>query len=79
MDLSQQKYKLIDKQMAGYFVFSSETSNSAYDAEKGNIYILFKDGTLLDVAEASDQLNISVMLKPVKKYYLCYPKGLAVD
>jgi hypothetical protein len=31
---------------------------------------------LVDVSEASDQLNISVLSTPVSKYLLCYPKNL---
>jgi hypothetical protein len=31
---------------------------------------------LVDVSEASDQLNISVLSTPVNKYLLCYPKSM---
>ncbi|MFY9311086.1 MAG: HD domain-containing protein [Bacteroidia bacterium] len=62
--------KLTDKEM-DYFVFSGAVSNDAY---RGEINILYKDGTLKDIAKASDQLNIDVLTKTVKKYYLCYPK-----
>ncbi|CAN5262308.1 HD domain-containing protein [soil metagenome] len=60
-----------------YLVIHGSTSNSAYSMDKGNtINILFKDGTLKDVAEASDQLNIQYLAQPVVKYYVCYPKEL---
>ncbi|GIV35216.1 MAG: phosphohydrolase [Chitinophagales bacterium] len=61
-----------------YFVYTSSTSNFAYDPEKGNINILYKDGRLMDITRASDQLNISVLSRPVVKYYLCYPKFIAL-
>lgn len=61
---------------ADYFVFTSSTSNSAYNPAKGSINILYKDGTLKDIAKASDQLNISVLQAPVTKYFLCYPKEI---
>jgi HD superfamily phosphohydrolase len=61
---------------AMYLVFSGSTTNSAYAPEGGHINILFKDGSVMDIAEASDQLNISVLKEPVVKHYLCYPKEL---
>ncbi|OFY84883.1 MAG: phosphohydrolase [Bacteroidetes bacterium RIFCSPLOWO2_12_FULL_35_15] len=66
-------YKLNDKQV-NYFVFSGNVENDAYRADKISINILFKDGSVSDIAKASDQLNIQVLAKTVKKYYLCYPK-----
>lgn len=57
-----------------YFVFTSTTTNHTYSPESGPINILFKDGTVKDVADASDLLNIRVLEAPVVKYFLCYPK-----
>jgi hypothetical protein len=34
------------------------------------------NGTVTDIAQASDQLNISVLSVPVVKYYVFYPKTL---
>lgn len=59
-----------------YFVFSDKVENNAYDTSNININILFKDGKILDLAEASDQLNISVLSQTVTKYFLCYPKEI---
>ena len=66
-------YKLKDKEV-NYFVFSGNVENDAYRPDKISINILFKDGSVSDIAKASDQLNIQVLAKTVKKYYLCYPK-----
>ena len=57
-----------------YFVYHGKISNQAYDATKNTIKILFKNGDLKDVTEASDHLNIQALSKPVDKYYICYPK-----
>lgn len=57
-----------------YFVFSDKTSNYAYDPYHGQINILYKNGKIMDIADASDQLNISVLSNPVVKHFLCYPK-----
>lgn len=66
-------YKLNSNE-ADLFVYSGLVENNAYLQGTENINILNKDGSLTDIAEASDQLNISVLSKTVTKYYLCYPK-----
>ena len=69
------KFNIKDDEIE-YFVFSDITSNYAYDPHGGKIKILYKDGKICDIAEASDQLNISVLSKPVTKYFICYPKTI---
>ena len=56
-----------------YFVFQNQMTNNAYDPRKDEIKILFNNGTLKDITLASDNLNISALSKPVKKYYLFAP------
>jgi uncharacterized protein len=68
-------YQITTKE-AGYFVFTDKVNNSAYNADKFNINILMSKGQLLDVAEASDQLNIQSLSKTVTKYFICYPKEI---
>ncbi|MDF2436826.1 MAG: superfamily phosphohydrolase [Bacteroidota bacterium] len=69
----KKRYKLSDKETE-YFVLTGTVANDAYRADKIRINILSKDGTITDITEASDQLNVDVLAKTVKKYYLCYPK-----
>lgn len=69
----KKRFKLNENEV-NYFVFSGNVENDAYRADKIRINILFKDGSFSDITEASDQLNINVLGKTVKKYYLCYPK-----
>jgi hypothetical protein len=59
-----------------YFVFKGEITNSAYNTEEERINILMKNGEVLDIREASDQLRLSVLSESVKKYFYCYPKEL---
>lgn len=59
-----------------YFVFKGEITNSAYNTEEERINILMKNGQVLDIREASDQLRLSVLSESVKKYFYCYPKEL---
>tara|TARA_B100000795_G_C22740650_1_gene415200 strand:- start:836 stop:1282 length:447 start_codon:yes stop_codon:yes gene_type:complete len=58
-----------------YFVFTGEISNQAYNKNQP-IKILSKKGNLKDIVEASDQLNLMALSKPVRKYFICYPKKM---
>ena len=64
----------LKKNEVNYFVFSGNIQNDAYRADKIRINILSKDGKIMDITDASDQLNIKVLAKTIKKYYLCSPK-----
>ena len=72
-DHFKNKYQLTDEETA-YFVFSDEIENRAYDQDRQNINILRRNGKIIDVAKASDQLNLRALSKTVTKYYMCYPK-----
>ncbi len=72
-----EKYKLTDDE-ADYFIINDSTSNYAYKPATGEIEILFKDGLVKNIGEATEDLNISLLSKPVTKYFLCYPKGISV-
>lgn len=61
---------------ASYFVFKGKIKNQAYRKDLEPIRILKKDGTIEDVADASDQLNLKALSRPVTKYYICFPKQL---
>lgn len=57
---------------ARYFVFTHTIANNAYDPAENKIKILFKSGSVADIAEASDNFNISALTRPVTKYFVCY-------
>ncbi|MFT5860076.1 MAG: HD superfamily phosphohydrolase, partial [Flavobacteriaceae bacterium] len=65
MNLSEDQVK--------HFVYTDRLTNSAYNAGHENINLLMKNGSVIDVSEASDNLNISALSNPVEKYFLCYP------
>ncbi len=67
--------KISDKE-AAYFVFKGSLKNQAYSKESEPIRIYKKDKTIEDVIEASDQLNLKALSKPVTKYYVCFPKQI---
>ncbi len=56
-----------------YFVFQKSMVNSAYDTKKDEIKILYKDGSIKDITEASDNLNVQALSKPVRKHFLFAP------
>ena len=57
-----------------YFIYSDRLTNKAYNEQKQNINLLLKNGSILDLSKASDNLNISALSTPVEKYFLCYPR-----
>ena len=71
-DIHQKSLGFNNNEM-NYFVFQKEMENNAYDPVKDEIKILLNDGKLTDIAQASDNFNISALSKPVKKFYLFAP------
>lgn len=59
---------------ASWLVISDSVSNFAYSDMDERIDIMDKAGNTRDIADASDVLNISVLSKNVRKYFLCYPR-----
>jgi hypothetical protein len=66
----------ISAKEAEYFVIADTVNNSAYNARSFNINILTSKGQLVDVAQASDQLNLQSLSTTVTKHFICYPKDL---
>ena len=52
-----------------YFTNSDELHNKAYNFKDTKINILFKDGSLKEICDASDQLDSSFLSKEIKKYF----------
>lgn len=69
----REKYGL-DEHEIEYLVFRGEVSNSAYLSHTGEeIEILYKDGSIVPLPQASDMQNIEALSRPVKKYFICFP------
>jgi len=64
----------IGNEEAVYLISTSSIEKNMYDPADDSIDIIYKDGTIKNIAEASDMLNISLLSKKVKKYYLCYQR-----
>lgn len=64
----------IKKEDMDYFVFSNSVANEIYNVDKIGITILFRNGKTKDISKSSDQLNVEVLNKTVKKWFICYPR-----
>ena len=71
-ELARKQFDLEDSEV-DFFVYSDILSNNAYNHNKQNINMLMKNGEIIDLTKASDNLNISALALPVEKYFLCYP------
>lgn len=59
---------------ARYFISTPSIEKNMYNPADDSIDIIYNDGSIRNIAEASDMLNISLLSKKVKKYYLCYQR-----
>ncbi|WP_340113509.1 HD domain-containing protein [Maribellus mangrovi] len=74
--LKQIQEKIIpDPELAKYFLMTGVITNSAYNRNDENIFVLNKDQTIKELNAASD-INLSALSKAVRKYFVCYPKEL---
>ncbi|WP_297087002.1 HD domain-containing protein [uncultured Draconibacterium sp.] len=72
-----EKNIIADPEMARYFLMTGLITNNAYNKNLENILVLYKDGTVKEINDASD-INLSALGKTVKKYFVCYPKELDI-
>jgi HD superfamily phosphohydrolase len=59
-----------------YYFTCDKVENKAYNPRHERIMIKGKSNELIDISEASEQLNNAVMPTTVSKYLLCYPKEI---
>lgn len=64
----------ISKDDARYLMSVDTIQKDMYDVNDDHITILFKDNTLKDISEASEVMNIALLSKKIRKYYLCYQR-----
>jgi uncharacterized protein len=69
----------ISKQDAHWFVFADTVENRTYNTGNVNIKILMKDNSVKDLAEVSDQFNLTSFNRSITKYFLCYPKNMGLN
>lgn len=79
--LNDLKEKIIKKynvtaEDANYLVFTGNIENNAYNPTTDHINILYRNGEVKDITEATEQFNISILSETITKYFICYPKEI---
>ncbi len=64
----------ISEEDTRYMISLTEIGKDMYNPEDDSIGILYKDGTVRDISEASEILNVQLLSKKIRKYYLCYQR-----
>ena len=62
----------IDESLARYFYKEEVVRSNTYNPDGANIMIMYGDGRLVDVARASDIMNVDMMREMIEKRYLFY-------
>ncbi len=62
----------VNENDAHYMMGVKTIQKDMYDPENETISILYKDGTVKDISQASELFNMQLLSKKIKKYYLCY-------
>jgi hypothetical protein len=57
-----------------YMMSINTIQKDMYNTEDDSITILYKDGSTKDISEASELLNVQLLSKKIRKYYLCYQR-----
>lgn len=69
----------ISDEMLSYFLVEGQATNAAYLPSGDRIAIKLKTGRVIDIADASDLSNIQVLTNIVRRYYICWAKGIVIN
>jgi HD superfamily phosphohydrolase len=69
------KLKISYSETEGY-VITGKVENNAYKKGSESIYLLKKNGDILDIAFSPDQQSVSAISEAMKKYFLIYPREI---
>lgn len=64
----------VSREDAAFLMSVNTIQKDMYDIHDDHIDILYKDNTIKDIAEASEILNVALLSKKIRKYYLCYQR-----
>jgi uncharacterized protein len=62
-----------------YLIYSGLISNKTYSGKTDTIKIIYNNGEMKDLSEASDIFHLQNLTETKKKYFLCYPKDLGLN
>ncbi|WP_303811521.1 HD domain-containing protein [Apibacter mensalis] len=69
--------KLYSIQDAGYFVHQKELSVLAYNDTKDPIKLLLKNGEILELQKADNQVLVKDLRKKITRYHICIPREIS--
>lgn len=77
--IKSKKHQIADKlciseDEANFLISVDTVQKDMYDIHDDHITILFKDNITKDISESSEVLNIALLSKKIRKYYLCYQR-----
>lgn len=72
LNLHYQNKCNLNEQEAQYFWNAGPIHSDTYNPSASNINILYNDGSIKEISEASDMLNTNMLSARITKYYLCY-------
>jgi HD superfamily phosphohydrolase len=78
INITAEKYAINESETA-YLVFGGIISNKAYSVNAENIKIIYNNGEIKDLTEASDIFQLQNLNETKKKYFLCYPKDVGLN
>ncbi len=64
----------VSKEDTTYLMSLNTIQKDMYSVDDDSIDILYKDGTIKDISMASEILNVALLSKKIRKYYLCYQR-----
>jgi HD superfamily phosphohydrolase len=67
-------YYGISREEASYLISVDIIEKDMYDVNDDRIDILYRDGTIRDIADASEILNVALLSKKIRKCYLCFQR-----
>ena len=59
---------------AHYMMSLNTIQKDMYNVDDDNIAILYKNGEIKDISQASELLNVQLLSKKIRKYYFCYQR-----
>lgn len=57
-----------------YMMSINTVQKDMYDVDADGIVVVYKDGSTRDIGQASELLNVQLLSKKIRKYYLCYQR-----
>lgn len=69
--------KLYSIEDAGYFVHQKELSVLAYNDTKDPIKLLLKNGEILELQKADNQVLVKDLRKKITRYHICIPREIS--